>query len=179
MRYCVNKRQNNSNMCFVCGMLNSAGMKARFYECTKEIDGADVEKNILLTVVQPQEIYQSYPNRMHGGIISALLDEVIGRAVQIAEPDMWGVTIDLNVKFRKPAPLDQTLYIEGKTTKVDQRTFDGEGKLFLKDGTVCATATGRYFIVSLEKAFPNSELNEKNWFQVEEEIPEFFEFRDV
>jgi len=37
--------------------------------------------------------HQGYPNHMHGGMISAVLDETLGRAVQIYDTGIWGVTI--------------------------------------------------------------------------------------
>ena len=170
MKYKVTKKQNNSAWCFICGMENDVSPKARFYECINE-DGEEV----LLTVATPENRHQSYPNRMHGGVSSALLDEAIGRAVQIANPEIWGVTINLSVKYKKPTPLDQTLYIESKITDVKQRgtfgTFEGEGKLFTADGTVCVTAEAKYFILPPEK-IAEGYLTEENWFLVEEDLPD-------
>ena len=121
-------------MCFVCGVQNDASTKAEFYLCettpplTEGTEEFKPEK-VLLTVAHPQEIHQSYPGRMHGGIISALLDEATGRSVETINPDLWAVTIELQVKFRKPVPLDQTVYIESKITKMGKRAFEGEGYL--------------------------------------------------
>ena len=169
MKYRVLEKQENSRLCFVCGIDNDASAKASFYICQKD----DNEK-ILLTIVQPREIHQSYPGRMHGGVISALLDESIGRSANIQLPDIWAVTIDLQVKFRKAVPLDQTLYIESKTTDIGTRAFDGEGKLFLRDGTVCATAKGKFFIVPIEKAIPDADVKGMQ-VMVEEDLPEFID----
>ena len=55
--------------------------------------------------------HQSFPGRMHGGMISAILDEGIGRAIWIYEPSTWGVTTHLNVKYRKPVPLYEDLIL--------------------------------------------------------------------
>ena len=173
MKYDVLKKQNNSDMCFVCGMSNSASMKARFYECLKDTDHGE---KILLTVIEPKDIHQSYPNRMHGGLISALLDESIGRAVQIDYPDLWAVTIDLNVKFRKPVPLDQTIYVESKITNLTARAYEGEGKIFLRDGTVCATATAKYLIVPFKQAVGDAVFDHTKWFLVKEDLPKTFIF---
>lgn len=170
MKYKIISKQYNTDRCFICGMLNGAGVKAMFYNCEKE----DGEK-VLLTIIQPQAIHQSYPNRMHGGVISALLDESIGRAVQIDKPDIWAVTIDLAVKFRKPAPLDQTLYIESKVTNIGGRAFEGEGKMFIKGGLLLATSVAKYFIVPFETAFQDVKLTPENWFLVPEDLPEYIE----
>jgi len=179
MKYRVVERQYLSKMCFVCGVNNEAGTKAEFFVCENvgahdcaQHDCAQPEK-VLLTVVQPREVHQSYPDRMHGGVISALLDESIGRAMQIHNPDLWAVTIDLQVKFRKAVPLDQTIYIESRVTSIGKRAFESEGKMFLGDGTVCATATGKFFIVPVEKTFMGDNKAEDYLVISEEAVPEY------
>jgi len=168
-KFKVLSKQNNSDMCFVCGMSNKYGVKAMFYNCENEAG-----EKVLLTVLQPQEEFQSYPGRMHGGIASALLDEAMGRAVQVENPDMWGVTMDLCVKYRKPTPLDKTLYMETKIAKISSRAFEGEGYLFTEYGTKLVTATARFIILPPDKISAEV-LDEKNWYLVPEELPEFIE----
>jgi len=172
MRYKVLKKQNNSGMCFICGLSNSAGVHMKYYECEKP-DG----ERVLLGVIKPREEHQSYPNRMHGGVAAAILDESIGRAFWL-ESKEWGVTMELTTKYRKPTPLDRTLYIEGKLLKVMSRAFDAEGKLFYIDEggneVVCATGTGRYFILPVEQIAPE-QLEPQNWFLDEEVLPEYID----
>ena len=120
----VVKKQTNSYMCFICGIDNNSGLKANFYE---------MEDGTLVTIVKGKEIHQSYPNRMHGGVISALIDESVGRSIWILEPDTWGVTMDLQMKYRKPVPLDEDLKVVSKITKNTKRVFEGIGYLINKD----------------------------------------------
>jgi len=150
-------------------MKNPASVRAEFYICTK----GTVDDVVLLTVIHPNSLHQSYPNRMHGGVIAALLDESVGRAAQIVNPDIWAVTIDLNIKFRKPTPLDQPLYIESRVTDFGTRAYTGEGKMFLKDGTVTATCTAKYFLVKYNDAFGAEKLTDENYFLVPDKIKEF------
>lgn len=164
MEYKVIGRLKNSSMCFTCGVNNKAGLNARFYHCQNS-EG----KEILLVTAKPKEHHQSYPNRMHGGVIASLLDEGIGRAMEIINPDMWAVTTELNVKYRKVVPLDQTIYIESQVTSETSRTYDASGKLFLADGTVCATATGRFFKCQIEQVIAAPENTDL--FYVNEELP--------
>ena len=107
MKCKVLKKQNNSDMCIVCGVENDASLKSVFYE---------LEGGLIAGVTTPKDIHQSYPNRMHGGMISALLDETLGRAVQIGKPDIWAVTGELSVRFKKPVPLDKPVICVGKIT---------------------------------------------------------------
>lgn len=136
-------KQHNSKMCFVCGLKNMFGIKAHFYV---------TEKEELIAIITPSEEHQSYPGRLHGGIASAILDETIGRAIlNKYETEVWGVTIDLNVKFKKPIPLNEELKVVGRITNENSRMFEGTGEIILKDGEVAVTAQGKYLKVPLEK----------------------------
>lgn len=137
----VQKKQNNSRHCLVCGLQNEAGLHAVFYE---------LEGDVLACAVTVGSVHQSYPGRVHGGITSALLDETIGRAVNITEPDTWGVTVELNVRFKKPVPYDVPLIVTGVITENNRRVFSGEGVILLPDQTVAATATARYMKMKLQ-----------------------------
>src|SRR5699024_1639109 len=66
MKLKVLKKQNNSAMCVVCGLKNDLSLRTRFYA---------VEGDLMVGVVAGRDEHQSYPNRMHGGLITALLDE--------------------------------------------------------------------------------------------------------
>ena len=146
-------------------MLNDAGVKAEFYNCVDE-DG----KVALITKLDPKPIHQSYPNRMHGGVIGAILDESIGRTIQI-EHEVWGVTIDLSVKYRKPVPLDTVLYVESRITEIANRYFCGVGTMFyMQDGArvVCATGEAKYFNRTYDQVFTTQKLTPENWFIVKD-----------
>ena len=158
-------------MCIVCGTDNDASAKAEFFECVR----SDGEK-VILTIAHPNEKLQSYPNRMHGGMIAALIDESMGRTSQIAHPDIWAFTADMNIRYKESVPLDQTLYIESRLIKMGTRLYECEGRLFLADGTICATATARFFIVPFEKAFPEGGVSRKQFKSVKVKKPTAFEF---
>ena len=119
MQHKVIRKQQNSRMCLVCGMKNPFGLKSSFYE---------LENKDLVCIFTPTEIHQSYPGRLHGGITTAILDETIGRAVMGHYNDMiWGVTVELQVRFKKPIPYNQELRVVGRITEDDGRFFNGTG----------------------------------------------------
>jgi len=153
--------QNISRMCMVCGTDNEAGLHARFFE---------LESGELAGVFTPSENHQSYPGRLHGGLASTILDETIGRAINVADPEAWGVTIELTVKYRKPVPLDGEIVAHGRITKDAGRMFEGSGEIRLPDGSVAVEAKGRYLRLPIEKIAEGDMDND--WFADERALPE-------
>lgn len=154
MRYKVLNKQPNSKMCLVCGLENELGLYTAFYE---------LENGELLAIFTPQEGHQSYPGRLHGGIVSTILDETIGRAIMISHEDgIWGVTVEISVKFRKPVPLGEELRVIGRITMDSKRLFEGTGELLLADGTVAAQAHGKYMKLPLDK-IAEFDAEHQNW----------------
>jgi uncharacterized protein (TIGR00369 family) len=150
----VVKKQHNSKHCFVCGLKNDFGLKASFFE---------VESGELRARFTPCELHQSYPGRMHGGIAAAVLDEAIGRAVNAGrEEDVWGVTVELTLKYRKPVPLGVPLTVTGRIVKEGGRVFEGSGEILLPDGSVAVEASGRYMKFPLDRIADFDE-SEQEW----------------
>ena len=142
MKCKVNRKQHVSKDCFVCGVENKDSLKTKFYE---------LENGELMSLSTPSSVHQSYPDRMHGGVISAILDEIIGRAIMIEEPDAWGVTVELNIKYKKPVPLDKPVKAVGRITRNTRLIFEGTGEIILEDGTVAAIGYAKYVKMSLDK----------------------------
>ena len=138
----VIKKQTNSRMCIICGMENHAGIHAPFYE---------MENGSVISLFSFKDIHQSYPERTHGGLISTMLDEIIGRAIWVLEPDIWGVTMDINVKFRKPVPYDAPLKAYGKIIKNSRRGFTGVGYILDQDDNILAEGVANYLKLPLDK----------------------------
>ena len=154
MLHSVTAKQPNSRMCLVCGLKNPFGLHTSFYE---------LDNNELLAVFKPREEHQSYPGRLHGGIISTILDETIGRAIMIqSEGDIWGVTVDLQIRFKKPVPLDDELRVTGRITKNSSRFFEGTGELLLMDDTIAAEGHGKYLKIPLEK-IADFDVDHQEW----------------
>jgi uncharacterized protein (TIGR00369 family) len=152
--------QNVSRMCLVCGRDNDSSLKARFYE---------LEDGELLGVFTPLTEHQGYPGRLHGGMASTLLDETMGRAINTLEPDAWGVTVKLSVKFRKPVPLDRDVRAIARITKVGSRLFEGAGEIVLDDGSVAVEATGTYMKLPIDRISEGD--FDLEWFADERDVP--------
>ena len=154
MKLKVIAKQNNSDMCVVCGTKNPLSLGTKFYH---------VEGDLMVGLVTGRDEHQSYPNRMHGGMISALLDEVVGRAI--------GVTTDINVKFKKPVPLNEEIRIVGKLTKNTRLVFQAEGFIEDRNGTILATGSATYIKMTAEK-IAGEPLTEDKYFLVPDQVEE-------
>lgn len=154
MKRSVKRKQQNSKMCLVCGLKNPYGLKASFFE---------LDDNELVCIFKPSDVHQSYPNRLHGGVSTAILDETIGRAVNCGREDMvWGVTVEFSTQFKKPVPLGVELRVVGRITSETGRIFEGDGELFLPDGTVAVTGRGKYIKLPLER-IADFDAEEQEW----------------
>jgi uncharacterized protein (TIGR00369 family) len=149
----VTGTQNVSSMCMVCGTDNRIGLHTQFLE---------LETGELAGVFEPREELQGYPGRLHGGIATTLLDETIGRAISVADPGAWGVTVELQVRFRKPVPLDSPVRAVGRITNDRGRLFEGSGEIVLEDGTVAVEATGKYMRMAIDK-IAEGDFGEEQW----------------
>lgn len=161
----VIKKQENSRDCLVCGLENTFGLQASFYE---------IENNELLAVFKGKNHHQSYPGRLHGGLTGAMLDETIGRSIMLENPTIFGVTVELNIKYKRPVPLDEEIRVVGRITRSNRKLFEGTGEIILMDGTIAATATGKYMVMPLEKIMEDQ--NELDWQVIEsDDDPKSFE----
>lgn len=138
----VLRKQNNSKSCFICGMENEFGLKAPFYE---------MEDQSVISFFTYHDYHQSYPERVHGGLITAMLDEIAGRAIWVVEPNTWAVTTEIKVKFRKVVPYNQKLKAVGRITKNTRRIFYATAEILDMEGNLLAEAEVTYFKLPLEK----------------------------
>jgi len=153
MKYKVRRKQFNSKMCLVCGLENKFGLKSFFYE---------LENDEVVAIFTPLNEHQGYPGRLHGGIASTILDETIGRAILIRDENVWGVTIELNLKYRKPIPLDQEIRIVGRIEKEANRFFEGTGEIILNNGDIAVKAWGKYLKLKLKDIVDYDEFT-RDW----------------
>jgi len=134
------KKQPNSRMCFACGLENPIGLKMAFYE--------DDEGRVVANFT-PGDEHQGYPGVVHGGIVTALLDEVLGRVAIAAE--RWMMTGRLNIRFRQPIPLGEPLTVVGAVVNWKKRILEARGEIRLADGQIGAEATGIFLEIPSEK----------------------------
>ena len=94
------------------------------------------------------ELHVGFPGVVHGGLVSAVLDDVMGRSTLLLR--RWTVTGRLEVRYRAPAQAATPLRVEGRMTGVRRRVVTTEGRLLGPDGTVVADARGTYLPLTRE-----------------------------
>ena len=127
----------NSPGCFICGSKNFSGTNVQFFSTD---EGVQCEYHT-------SEKHISYEGLIHGGILSALLDECLGWAVAIKEKQMV-VTGELTIRFNIPVPVNKKIVIKGfsAVNQSDDKKYKvGVGQIVDKEKNVYATAEGKFF----------------------------------
>lgn len=85
--------------------------------------------------------YEGPPGCVHGGIIAAYFDEVLGVAQSMTGNP--GMTVNLSVDYVSPTPLARELTFRGTVTGVEGRKIRTAGTLHHGE-VLCARATGLF-----------------------------------
>jgi acyl-coenzyme A thioesterase PaaI-like protein len=127
------RRQPGSALCFVCGTENPHGLRVDFFD-----DGTRVWTELI-----PAAWHQGWPGVLHGGIVTAVLDETIGRVAFLH--DRWVQTAKISVRFLRPAPLERRLRATGELVRDAKRLMEMRGQLIdVETGETLATAEGTF-----------------------------------
>ena len=121
------KKQPNSDSCFVCGRNNPVGLHLTFY---------DNGENEVCSRYSVPAHYNGYPGIVHGGILAAMLDEVVARVSMIEDHHHFMMSVKLEIKFRHPVPTETPIEIIGRIVKLRGRLGKAVGEIRLPDGTV-------------------------------------------
>jgi uncharacterized protein (TIGR00369 family) len=96
----------NSKKCFVCGEENFSGLQMTFIE----LDDGTVQAKYTV-----KEVYQGWPGITHGGIVAAILDEVMAKlVVRNGTDNRYMVTAKLEIKYRKPVPIGEEIVVSAR-----------------------------------------------------------------
>lgn len=126
----------DSQYCFICGQENPVGFKTNI-----EVDRETQSAQCTLAVSAE---YQGWKGMVHGGIISALLDEVSAYAGMTVAKTV--VTGELTTRFRKPVPVEQEITVSAQVIKQARRVVMVEAQLVMQ-GEVLASAEAKMIVV--------------------------------
>lgn len=123
---------NRDTMCFGCGKDNPMGLHLHFR----------TDENGCYTSFVPQPVHQSYDGRMHGGLISTLLDETMGNYPYMYEHKV-AYTARLEVRFRQPVRIGERIDVITKVKRRKGMLLEMTGQVIREDGTVAVEADGK------------------------------------
>ena len=88
----------------------------------------DYENNVVHGSVLFGPAYEGAPGCVHGGFLSAVLDEALGLScIFSGQPGMTG---ELTVRYLKPTPLEMPLRIETRFDRQDGRKIYNSGEIY-------------------------------------------------
>lgn len=87
----------------------------------------DRDGNSLVSILYLGKNLCGYPDLVHGGLLATILDESLARCCFTALPNKVGMTANLNINYRKPAPAGTCVVIRAKVNKVVGRKAWVEG----------------------------------------------------
>ncbi len=133
----------HSTRCFVCGLENPVGLKHNFY----------VYKDYVCSDIFIPDGFNSFKDIVHGGIVSALLDETMSwSAFVFAKGHNLYFTRDLNVKFRKTLNTDTPYLL--KTEFLSEKRMFAITRGYITDknnSIIYAEAEGKFIEIPDEK----------------------------
>jgi uncharacterized protein (TIGR00369 family) len=127
----------DEHKCFCCSSSNPIGLKLDFWY-------NEVEKSVE-TTWNPDKYLQGYPNVLHGGIQSTLMDEVASWALYVLM-ETAGVTSKLEIRFRKPVYVNKgTIKVTAKLIGTEKRLANFRTELYDSENNLCAEGLVQYF----------------------------------
>ena len=130
----------DSDSCYVCGRANPFGLKIRFR----------IEEGEVRATFTADEHRCGFKGIVHGGVLSALLDETMGWAPAFHKR-LFCYAAELRVRFLLPAPMGEPLTVRGRLTADRGRVWETEGDVAGADGTVYARGWGKYMPMTPEQ----------------------------
>lgn len=125
--------------CFGCGQANEQGLRLGFQR---------YPNGVVETHHSTSPHHCGVDTVVHGGIQATILDEVMGVAAQLGLGDDAGtapcVTAEMQLRYRRPVPMDQPVKARARLTSIDGRDLHVEGAIVADDGTELTTAVSRW-----------------------------------
>ena len=127
--------------CFGCGPENPHGLRMRF-----ESNGT-----MLRSTVKMEQRFRGWSNLIHGGILSTLLDEMMGWTVIILTGKFM-LTRSMKVAFRRPVYIGAVLTVTGSIKeRVSDKRVLVQAEIRDEEGRVCAESEGEFALFNREQ----------------------------
>lgn len=125
-----------------------------------EMDMDTIEEGHVVFTVRTRPAFGNPMGGLHGGITATLLDSAMGCAVfSVLPADTAYTTVDLNISYLRPVPLDGTrLWAHGDVVHHGRTIATASGRLVDENGRLIATAVTTCLVM----AAPQQETHELN-----------------
>lgn len=123
--------------CFGCAQTNPIGLRLAF---TRQGPG-------LVTQVKLGREYESFPGRVHGGIVATILDEAMAQAAYVSGIGSV-VTTALRIRYGQPMRVETEHTVHAEIRITDADLIRASGRIELPDGSLVAAADGTFFCPS-------------------------------
>ncbi len=133
----------DDHYCFGCGQQNPIGLKLPFYE--------EGDTGRVWSPWTPTREHQGFEGIAHGGLITTVLDEVMGWMIYLRQ--LWAVTGSIDVRFRRPVEIGVETRAVAWLVKEAGRKIDVAAELRrTSDDHLLAEATAIFIRVSEAQA---------------------------
>lgn len=125
----------DDGMCFGCGKKNALGLQLDF-----KIQGLSSTTKFVF-----KKHHQGYADIIHGGIITTILDEAMGRL--LFDLGILSLTVALEVRFFHPVKVGDEVFVKGEILRQRRKIIDAYSEIKLKNGQRVAQAKAKFLKV--------------------------------
>ncbi len=130
----------DNHKCFGCSPVNPSGLQMEFYS---------KEDSLFSWVTVPDHMC-GWHNVVHGGIVSTVLDEIMGRS-SLYLLKKFVMTKSIHVDFIKPVFVGKEIKAQGKVVEVkSEREAEIGGFIYNEKKELCAKAMGKFALFSTD-----------------------------
>ncbi|WP_158615560.1 PaaI family thioesterase [Acidipila sp. EB88] len=126
--------------CFGCGAHNRIGLRLRFF--------VDEQGAAMSTLRMPRR-FQGPHGFVHGGIIAAVLDEAMSKAIHASREGakVMALTRKMETEYLRPTPLGAVLTLRGQQDRVEGRKHFCSATLSNQEGQTLARGTALFIAI--------------------------------
>ncbi len=135
-----------SPACFGCGQENESGIQMRMY----------IEDGISKVDLITDKRFCGYIDKIHGGVIFSILDEVMAWAPTYVKKQMC-LSAEVTIRYLVPLPIGIPITVEGEFVNDRRLIWHTEGKVLGQDGKIYAKAKGKFLPISMEETLKADE----------------------
>ena len=128
--------------CLVCGPGNTKGLRLRLF--------VDPHTGIVQTQFSPGREHIGFEGVTHGGVLAAVLDEVMVWAASWAGK-RFCLCGEMNVRYRQKAQIGKPLTCSARVEVKRSKLISTSAEALDAEGKIIATATGKYVPLTREE----------------------------